>query len=412
MKKRMLIGICITGVIIFGIAVIQERYAIAEKQPEITVKWDGTEYEGSYEGDVKNAVPEGSGTFVSKDKEFMYEGDWEKGKFSGEGTVIYGDGVKESGQFLKGKRNGEFKKQFSDSEYEITNYSSNVPYGVCCIYKDGKLKTKDYYYAGEMISSFVKDAKEMKLSEIVEKDTEKLFCIQSTVLRVSQLEDSCVLLLENSDGSSFMMEYSNNETKKGKQVYMPNVQEGEKIKLYGYYDGEDMYTIVNDSQYYGGVYPKIRPVWATVIEEDKNISDKPPEEKSEYNDIMKNPYLYVGEIRQFELIIDDVIYSNANGKYYCKAHSVRSEEEVYYIRKTDEEMPLRGTTLSVSGKINGQYKELQNTEDYLKDIDYQNEIKEQLREIYKKVTNGKEQAANDADICYEYKIYPLIIVEE
>lgn len=411
MKKRMLIGICLTGFIIFGIAVIQERHAIAEKQPEITVKWDGTEYEGLYEGDVKNAVPEGSGTFVSNDKEFIYEGNWEKGKFSGEGTVVYGDGIKESGQFSKGKRNGEFKKQLSDSEYEITNYSNNVPYGVCCIYKDDKLKAKDYYYEGELISSFIKNAKEMRLSEIVEKGAEELFCIQSTVVRVSQLESSCVLLLENNDGSSFMMEYSNNETKRGRQAYMPNVQEGETIKLYGYYDGEDVYAVVNDSQYYGGVYPKITPVWATVIEEEKGMSDK-PEEKSEYNGIVKNPYLYVGEIRQLKLVIDDVIYSSTKGKYYCKAHSAQSEEEIYYIRKTDEEIPLRGTILSVSGKINGQYKELQNTEDYLKDMDYQNEIKEPIREISKKVTNGKEQPVNDMDIRYEYKTYPLLILKE
>lgn len=411
MKKRILIGVCLTGLAVFGIAVVQERYAIAEKQHELIVKWDGTEYQGLYEGDVKNAFPEGVGTFVSKDEKITYEGNWKKGKFSGEGTLIYEDGTKESGQFVKGKRNGEFKKQLSDSEYEITNYSNNVPYGVLYKYRNDKLEKKDYYYGGNLVSSILQNAKELSLSEIVNQEIEDLVCFQSVVSRISQLEESCILLLENSDGSSFIIEYSNNETKKSKQPYIPNVKEGDLIELYGYYDGEDTYAVVNDPQYYGGIYPKIRPVWAAVLEEEKDVRSK-KEEQKEYSDILENPYLYTGEMRQFELVVDDVIYLDTNGKYYCKAHSIQSEEEIYYIKKTGEKTLLRGMTLSVSGKIIGQYKELQNVENYLKDRAYQNEIKEPIKEIYKKVINDKEQIVNDEDICYEYKIYPLIIVGE
>jgi len=71
-----------------------------------TTLWQGRERPGQYEGQIQNGLPQGKGTFCSRDDvgEFTYTGQWEDGVFHGTGTLAYDGNANyvRQGTFTKG----------------------------------------------------------------------------------------------------------------------------------------------------------------------------------------------------------------------------------------------------------------------------------------------------------------------
>ncbi|WP_195986122.1 hypothetical protein [Clostridium sp. D33t1_170424_F3] len=78
----------------------------------MVVVYDGTEYQGTYDGDVDMGIAEGTGKFVcnGEDRTFQYEGEWTKGEMTGKGSLNAGPiEVQLFGETHKGTYIGEMQ---------------------------------------------------------------------------------------------------------------------------------------------------------------------------------------------------------------------------------------------------------------------------------------------------------------
>jgi hypothetical protein len=83
-----------------------------------------------YYGESYCGMPQGRGVLYAlkgNRRETFYEGNWEKGKFSGEGVLTYKSGNKYYGRFSRGKRNGfGYIKAPDGSTLKIGKWKNNI----------------------------------------------------------------------------------------------------------------------------------------------------------------------------------------------------------------------------------------------------------------------------------------------
>lgn len=127
------------------------------KNKEITIIYDGKTLTGYYTGTLNNGVPDGEGTFVSKSEErnFDYNGQWEKGNIVGNGKltdtkyVVYFTDVERIGEFSgdvkdgKAHGNGTFKATNEENEKYI--YTGEWKNGLWDGQGVQKFENTDYY---------------------------------------------------------------------------------------------------------------------------------------------------------------------------------------------------------------------------------------------------------------------------
>ncbi len=84
--------------------------------------------DGFYEGEVKNSLPDGRGTYRSHDG-VIYDGIWKAGIREGLGKITWSDGSNYRGQFHDGKRQGRGKQTYSEGHVYIGDFKEGIRHG-------------------------------------------------------------------------------------------------------------------------------------------------------------------------------------------------------------------------------------------------------------------------------------------
>lgn len=141
MKKVMIVSALMCFLLGCGPAEEGEDYVI-EKQ--MTLNFDYGERQGIYTGEIKNSLPDGVGTFSSKNDEgveWTYTGEWKNGKMEGNGCSDFESGQKFYGEYSEGELNGRGIVFFPDS---------TVQYG---IFENGELADNWVEENGEIMEN-------------------------------------------------------------------------------------------------------------------------------------------------------------------------------------------------------------------------------------------------------------------
>ena len=97
----------------------------------------------SYEGRLKNGIPDGKGKMTSFDGKTVYEGNFKNGRKHGKGKVTYPDGTGYEGEFKDGEKHGKGKmtrngETFKEGEWNMgTFYHGKIKYGPGFFYEGG-----------------------------------------------------------------------------------------------------------------------------------------------------------------------------------------------------------------------------------------------------------------------------------
>lgn len=350
---------------------ITENQTVTESYSYI-LQLGNVNYSGTYTGDTKNGLPNGTGSFVSDDSAlyaFTYEGSFVSGLFEGAGTITYGDDLHLSGEFTQGLPTGEFTLSYPDHSYSIINYDGNgFPYGSISTYSsDSQLIDYDFYYDSTAISALKEDSQEIAYHDLFyDSDTYygNIIKLSCTVQELYENADSCIFVVTDDNNHLYWGSYNNTAQLKYNQSILPLLSVGDKIELYAFFRGINSYTEADtnsgllDRLHYS--LPELTPITCTITGNSfdfVNIS-------YDYEDILQFPFHYYekncvlqGEVAQL-VYMDNISYikllAQDGNDYYCS------------FNQTEKDISLApGDIVSITGKYNGLYKEYnKNTNDY------------------------------------------------
>jgi len=91
-------------------------------------EWEGVESNdnkdfGKYEGEIKNGLPNGQGTFTFPNGQ-KYVGSWKDGRKKGKGTFTWSDGKKYVGEYKDGERNGQGTETFPNGQKYVGSWKN------------------------------------------------------------------------------------------------------------------------------------------------------------------------------------------------------------------------------------------------------------------------------------------------
>jgi hypothetical protein len=391
-KKSIFLLIVLLLVALSDISVVESK----ESKLEYTVVWDNVEYNGTYEGELENSKPSGQGIFKADNEEFVYEGSWRKGKISGEGKISYKDGSYEVGIYSAGKRNGVCTLYNLDGSYQETRYKKNIPYGQSYKYVNDQLSAVEVYAGGETADSIKQEAVLLSLEMIQQETyTKQLVCVEGEVKNVAETEKG-VYFRMLSESVGMVTGYYKNTESSVKQAIMPNMVEGDSVKIYGYYAGMSTSKIINDVDGYGTLNVAITPVYGELSSQSVDL------QKQNYSDVVKDPYLFLNANVDGKYVMDQIVLKKEN--YYIKAHKQSKDDEIVYLSYASQSDKIIsvGMVVDITGYYSGQYKEIDGDSQlqYLKD---ENEIKN--------FDEKNKTDYNEIILTYDYQLFPLIQVE-
>ena len=95
------------------------------KKSIIKIEYDNGEY---YIGDLINDIPNGKGIMYYSNNTIKYEGDFKKGKFEGNGKLIFEDGQSYVGEFLDGIKSGKGTEYYKNGTVKYEGSFINDKY--------------------------------------------------------------------------------------------------------------------------------------------------------------------------------------------------------------------------------------------------------------------------------------------
>ena len=81
---------------------------------------------GEYEGEIKDYLYNGTGKYIDRKTNYLFEGQWENGELNGEGEIKYGDGCFYKGKVKKSKKEGEGKMKWTNGIYYEGNFKNDI----------------------------------------------------------------------------------------------------------------------------------------------------------------------------------------------------------------------------------------------------------------------------------------------
>ena len=357
----------------------------------ITVSWQGEKYKGIYDGKKKKNKPSGKGTFISDGDDFRYEGEWKNGKFHGEGKITYADGSYEEGKYDEGNRSGLIIKYLSDTEYVTTHYQKNESYGRRKHYKNGELTDSELIIGKDTDKEIAADAIALTTEAIKSRQYKKEYVyVDGTVAFVGENKNYAYFRIQSDAGDMVIGRYRDGIGRTTKQVYLPNMKEGDHVRIYGKYKGMSTDYVTADQEGYGYSYMEIDPAYGYLT--DRNLE---PADYAVYENRKLYPYGIYREEMEETFLIQEVF--RMDEKLYMRAvpkDSEKDEEYVLVYKETEDTILLEGDTVKVKGYYDGQYKELsQDNPDYVEIL--------------------KEPGGSDTDIrTFRYDFCPAIHVSE
>lgn len=380
------------GMFLYGVLSYraQKKNVVKGSNIEKTFKvvWDNKEYKGTYEGELENSKSSGVGTFVADDESLIYEGDWIKGKFSGNGKITYEDGTYEEGIYSAGKRDGKCIMYQTPEDYKEVDYKSNRPYGQAYSYKAGALTDVQLFAAGKSVEA-IKEDSYMLTPDIISDNlySGQIVFVEGIVRAVDEAKNRVYFRLESSSVGMVIGSYKNVDSQGVAQAMVPNMKVGDEIILYGYYEGNTVNHVSADAESYGTYNVTMKPVYGEEIDASFDLK------KLEYKDISKYPYFYTNCSCEGNYVVDQVYFKKH--KYYAIAHASNEKKEKICLMIGNEDITLcSGMTIKVSGHYAGQYKVLENQDKLTYAIDM----------------NRDDEEYDNIIKTYHYKIYPLVEV--
>lgn len=131
-------------------------------EQEMTLDFSFGELSGIYTGEVSEGLPDGSGTFTFKDTEeengWYYEGNWRNGHFEGQGTTVWDDGSKETGEYAGDQLNGQGKYYWEDILLYDGQFQNGTYHGQGTLYN----YHNEMMYSGNFVNGYFQESPEQR----------------------------------------------------------------------------------------------------------------------------------------------------------------------------------------------------------------------------------------------------------
>lgn len=344
---------------------VQGKESKSVENMNCTVLLNEKEFSGIYSGEVKNGTPEGEGTFQTDERYedgFLAEGKFKDGKLSGKTKFTFSDGHVEIGKVKDEQYHGVFQIIETDGSYQKVRYDSGIREGrvVFCDASD-TVTHVDWYYDNSLLSDLIDEAKEYTAKAYYADPYWYVGLpvkVTGTVEKVVQTEETCIIKLSDQSGALCLVTYPNGQYDRALPTIVPAVKVGEKVSVYGIFQGISENEIRKDSDY-GYSFPEVSAFYAETEESTINVFEQPKQPYS-YEEICTNPYAYAELELEIEGTVENVAADYEEMYVACKV--VTEEKEVYFVRMDIEELdeddfPVRGETVKVKGTIAGNYGE-------------------------------------------------------
>lgn len=235
-----------------------DKYENVESAPCEVRVYNGTKT-GIYTGRVYDGYPDGEGKFIyylENGELCTYEGEFDKGSLSGNGTMVVGDGTKYVGKFNLGLLEGQ-GIEYNPDGYEVRRgeFVSGKLNGI------GTLCNQygEEIYSGRFLSD-IPDKTDYRLScteatfAQIEANTDgylnKNLKVSGVVTDIAVQEDMTALYIisiAGNDNKNMCFEYIGEQTE--------NIVQGSRVSFYGYFEGYRHY-VGNNGQTMGGMLIK------------------------------------------------------------------------------------------------------------------------------------------------------------
>lgn len=371
------------------------------KEIEIGVTIFLDTFVGVYEGNVIEGMPSGAGIFkyVDDEESFIIAGCWENGILTGDVEIEYNDGTKIETTYKNGLISGKVKEYAEDGSRKVYYCSAGRPYGWITFYdSEGQKSISDYFYQLQPVSELKSRSLDLEYVFFYENNEYigKKIKVTGTVKTVCEDSLNAYILLENNEEDLYILSYANMSSAKYDQAVVPLVCEGDTITAYGYFQKLCSFSEIDnlgdslsiakydesvfkysfgklsledsdneEQRYNDGQILMIRRYeekLPLIILFDAYISASENRDRTklsyEYDDIVKNPYLYTDLECE---VSGEVLYTSINNDLNrCYMHvKVSGSDDIYFVRydfKTGRTLPVVGDSVSISGKIKGNDK--------------------------------------------------------
>lgn len=332
-----------------------------EKAFPYSIKINLITYTGSYLGETQNGIPNGKGCFETDEdspEQFIYDGEFESGIFSGEGIVTWNETTKFESEFEDGVPTGNGIITYEDGSYEKIRHSEGVPVGGITLFtEDGEYQEQDFFYEGERIQDLLNIASIPEYEELFVDENGyygDVFKITGTIENISETEKKCILKIRDREGDLYWSEYSNVSYQLHNQAIMPDMKQGDECTLFGFFKGINTYSGDETDEDSGYMFPEIVAITA-IGNEERTIDFKA--DSFEYERVCKSPYTYYNKRNTIKGNVDKIVYRNDESWYL---RFISENGNIYYVlvdSKKVSYIPTPGDFITVSGFYKGLYKE-------------------------------------------------------
>lgn len=343
------------------------------------------------DADTKKAIF----TPAGKSADFLQiEGNWKEDSFIGDCTVSYKTGTKMDVQYKDGLISGKIKENNNDGSFLKYSSASGKPCKKITSYSvDSKAASVDWFYLCTPISEWKENAQSISYKELTEHPYDHIdhpIQIEGEVQEIYESTKYGYFKIKDDAGNSYLFRAMTLKTDKFATPCIPNLSVGDRVKIYGVYNGlseiSDSSTILyhrllgykksfdsfqdwiiseESMKQYSDLVSVTDvealdslPEFTTIcgeIESDDNAAD-PMHLTKDYSEICKYPLYYVDKKVS---ITGKVVYENADadsgnllllvseeGTGHIYALSIKAKDYVSYLDKK----------ITCSGTFNGNNK--------------------------------------------------------
>lgn len=186
---------------------------------------------------------DGTTTFTTLDEADLVSisGEWNKDTFAGECTITYADGSCQTVTYKKGSINGTVVQVYPNGTSREFLCRNGTPYLYIRSYdSDGELTGTDWYYLSTPIQTFVSEAVTTDYTSLLGEPNAYIglpLAVSGTVSAIYESDNEKIIKLTDSDGNLYLFNYQDSNTYKYKTADVCTLKEGQKITLYGIFEG-------------------------------------------------------------------------------------------------------------------------------------------------------------------------------
>lgn len=279
------------------------------------------------------------------------------GELNGKCYVTYADGSVQSGNMKDGNWDGKTIVEELDGTTHKIYYSKGVAVGrTVTTYANGQ-EQQNWYYQDRLLSDWIDTAVETDYREYYN-DTysliDKCVLVSGKVEKIFQDDNQCIIKIIDQLNNKYYIAYNNGIYKRKSIVIMPHIEVGDDIKIYGFFKELIQNEFVNDEEEdYGFTFPQISALYGEVLGKDYDIYHVP--ENAYYENILENPYCYVGSEVNISAIVKNIYCDEKD--YYCE---INSDNNIYYVKidlekYVENDLPVPGDSINIKGTLYGNY---------------------------------------------------------